>query len=343
MRPLSLRAHFVLGAVFWTIGLFGLSTILWHRMLGFHEPPRTFFWLITHAHAFGLISLVSLVAGIVQIRRGWQSIAQIRAGLAELHAVSGRRLEGAFASEIAPLVADLNELLDQRDVMVGRANAAAGDLAHGLKTPLAVMTQEAERASRQGHQELASALLEQIDRMRRQVDAHLARSRADLSKHRIVVTPVSVSDAAAGVVRTLQHLYAERGLAIAVDVDPSIAVLVAREDLDEVLGNLLDNACKWARSRCSVTAQRSGARVALIVEDDGPGISAAMRQHVLTRGVRADEAVPGTGLGLSIVRDLTEAYGGQVVLDESPLGGLRVTIDLPIADSSAVGRRAEVD
>jgi len=106
-------------------------------------------------------------------------------------------------------------------------------------------------------------------------------------------------------------------------------VLVAREDLDELVGNLLDNACKWARTRCSVTARQAGARVGVVVEDDGPGISAEMRSQVLTRGVRADEAVPGTGLGLAIVRDLTAAYGGKIVLDESPLGGLRARIDLP--------------
>ena len=225
-------------------------------------------------------------------------------------------------------MADLNQLLEQRDVMVEQARATAGDLAHGLKTPLAVITQEAERARRDGQTELAGALFEQVGRMRRQVDAHLARSRVDLSKHR-VVTPISAADAVAGVVRTLSQLYAERGLTFAVDADPALNVLVAREDLDELVGNLLDNACKWARTRCSVTVRQAGGRVAVIVEDDGPGISAEMRSQVLTRGVRADEAVPGTGLGLAIVRDLTEAYGGKVVLDESPLGGLRVAIDLP--------------
>jgi signal transduction histidine kinase len=328
MRPLSLRTHFVIGAVFWTFGLFGIAIVGWHIALGNREPPRTFFWFIHHAHFFGLLCIACLVAGVVQIRRGWRSVSQIRARLAELHALPGRRLEGAYPSEIAPLVADLNTLLEQRDVMVDQARATAGDLAHGLKTPLAVITQEAERARREGHAELAGVLLEQVDRMRRQVDAHLARSRVDLSKHR-VVTPITASDAVAGVVRTLSQLYVERGLTFAVDADPSLHVMVAREDLDELIGNLLDNACKWARTRCSVTVRRAGVRVAVIVEDDGPGISAAMRSEVLTRGVRADEGVPGTGLGLAIVRDLTEAYGGTVVLDESPLGGLRVKIDLP--------------
>jgi len=328
MRPLSLRAHFVIGAIFWTFGLFGAAIILWHVALGNREPPRTFVWFIHHAHFFGLLCIVCLVAGVLQIRRGWQSISQIRARLAALHAMPGRRLEGVYPSEIAPLVADLNQLLEQRDAMVDQARATAGDLAHGLKTPLAVITQEAERARSDGQTELAGALFEQVGRMRRQVDAHLARSRVDLSKHR-VLTPIAASDAVAGVVRTLSQLYAERGLTFAVAVDPGLHVLVAREDLDELVGNLLDNACKWARTRCSVTARQAGARVVVIVEDDGPGISAEMRSQVLTRGVRADEAVPGTGLGLAIVRDLTAAYGGKIVLDESPLGGLRARIDLP--------------
>jgi signal transduction histidine kinase len=328
MRPLSLRAHFVIGAVFWTFGLFGLAIVLWHITLGHREPPSMFFWFMDHAHVYALLCLVSLVAGVVQIRRGWQFISQIRDRLAALHAQPGRRLEGAYPSEIQPLVADLNQLLDQRDLMVDQARATAGDLAHGLKTPLALMMQEAERARGQGHTELAASLLEQVDRMRRQVDAHLARARVDVSKHR-VVTPVSVSDTVAGVVRALSHLYADRKLSFEVDVDSTLTVLVAREDLEEILGNLLDNACKWARTTCHVTARAEGGRVLLTVEDDGPGIAAELRAHVLARGARADQAVPGTGLGLSIVRDLTEAYGANVVLAESALKGLRVKIDLP--------------
>jgi signal transduction histidine kinase len=328
MRPLSLRAHLVIGAMFWTFGLFGLTIVLWHIALGNREPPTLFFWFMHHAHLFALLSLGCLAAGVVQVRRGWQSISQVRARMAALHALPASRLDGAYPSEIEPLVADLNRLLDQRDVMVEHARAAAGDLAHGLKTPLAVMTQDVEQVGRDGHADLATNLLAQIDRIRRQLDAHLARSRADLSKHR-VVTPSSVAEAVAGIVRTVQRLYAERPLSFEVNIDPALTVLVPREDLDELLGNLLDNACKWARPRCAVSARASGDRIALVVEDDGPGIPAAMRSRVLTRGVRADEAVPGTGLGLAIVRDLAEAYGGRIVLDESPLGGLRVTIDLP--------------
>jgi signal transduction histidine kinase len=168
----------------------------------------------------------------------------------------------------------------------------------------------------------------------------------------VIVHHGSVPD----IVRPINHLLSDRrlwasivlathevedpnsvALAFDVDVDPSIAVVAARDDLEEIAGNVLDNACKWARSRCRVTAHRSDGRVRLFVEDDGPGISAAMREQVLARGARADEAVPGSGLGLSIVRDLTDAYGGQVTLDDSSMGGVRVTIDLPMATAADAG------
>jgi signal transduction histidine kinase len=328
MRPLSLRAHLVIGAAFWMVGFFGLSIVLWHIVLGHREPPSTFFAIFRHAHLFALICLGCVAIGALQVRRGWRSISRIRADLAGVHETPGRRLDGTYPVEIAPLVADLNRLLDQRDAMVARASATAGDLAHGLNTPLAVLTQDAERAAREGQRDLAASIAAQIDRMRRQVDHHLARSRVDASRHRVIV-PVAVSESADAIVRTLTHLYAERGLSFDVHVEPAIAVLVAREDLDEIVGNVLDNACKWARARCRLSAAMQDGRVALVIEDDGPGIPTEMRRQVLTRGVRADEAVPGSGLGLSIVRDLTDAYGGRIALDDAPLGGLRVTIELP--------------
>jgi signal transduction histidine kinase len=330
MRPLSLRAHLVIGAAFWMVGFFGLSIVLWHLALGHREPPGVMFAIFRHAHLFALICLGCVAAGVLQVRRGWRSINRIRTDLAGVHEAPGRRLDGTYPVEVAPLVADLNRLLDQRDAMVERASATAGDLAHGLKTPLAVLTHDAERAAREGQGDLAASIAAQIDRMRRQVDHHLARSRVDVSRHR-VVSAVTVAASADGIVRTLTHLYAERGLSLDAHVEPAIAVLVPREDLDEIIGNVLDNACKWARTRCRLRATAQRDRVTLVIEDDGPGIPAEMRRQVLTRGVRADEAVPGSGLGLSIVRDLADAYGGRIALDDAPLGGLRVTIELPAA------------
>jgi signal transduction histidine kinase len=134
-----------------------------------------------------------------------------------------------------------------------------------------------------------------------------------------------------GIVRTLERLYTERGLAFDVRVSEGIRVPAAREDLDEILGNVLDNACKWARTSCRIDARVHTNQVAVIIDDDGPGIPEKVRERVPGRGVRADETAQGSGLGLSIARDLADAYGGRLSLEDSPLGGLRVLIDLPAA------------
>ena len=245
---------------------------------------------------------------------------------------------------------DLNALLAHQEEAVSRAIAKAGDLAHGLKTPLAVLSNEAERAAAAGHHDLAAAMLEQIERMRRQIEYHLAHARAAASG---VTTGArcSVADSAAGLSRTLLRLHAERGIAIAIDTPADHAVRCQREDLDEMLGNLLDNACKWGRARVAVTSGilppnggshtipqegswlppsgGSEPTVEITVDDDGPGLDPSMREAVLHRGVRADEAAPGSGFGLAIVRELAELYGGSIALDTSPAGGLRAILRLP--------------
>jgi signal transduction histidine kinase len=237
---------------------------------------------------------------------------------------------GSYPSEVQPLVDDLNSLLEQRDRAVRRAQAKAGDLAHGLKTPLAILTQEAERAKRQGHAELAVTIGPQIERMRRQIEYHLAQTRAAGSG----VTPgvrASVRDSAEALSRTLQRLYADRALSIRIEASDEHFIRVQREDLDEMLGNLLDNACKWTKSRVTLSSHAGNGEVLIVVEDDGSGITPSLRETVLLRGVRADETAPGSGLGLAIVRELVELYGGAISLEESAMGGLKVTLRLPVA------------
>jgi len=329
-RPLSLRAHLIIGAAFLMVGLFGFAVILWHITLGHHEPPAMFLAILNSAHLFGVICLVCTAIGAAQVQRGWRSIAQVRGHLADIHEKPDQRLTGRYPAEIAPLAADVNRLLDQRDGMVGRAREAAGDLAHGLKTPLAILTQDAARATRDGHSELAASISAQVDRMRRQVDAHLARARVDVSRHR-VVGAVPVLASIEGVVRALERLYRDRGVTFDVRVLEGIEVLAAREDLDEILGNVLENACQWARTACRVEARVDAGRVLIVIDDDGPGIPAEVRDRLPARGLRADETSPGSGLGLSIAHDLAQAYGGHMSLEDSPLGGLRVVIDLPSA------------
>ncbi|MGA2602298.1 MAG: ATP-binding protein [Bryobacteraceae bacterium] len=227
-----------------------------------------------------------------------------------------------------PLIDDLNALLDDREKAVKRALATAGDLAHGLKTPLAVLAQEAERLGANGDPELSAGIAQQVERMRRQVDYHLARARAAASGVTLNVhCPVAAS--AEGLARTMLKLYAGRSLAIGVHVPADHSVRVQREDLDEMLGNLLDNACKWATSRVTVETARRENSIAVSVDDDGPGLARPLRTLVLQRGVRADEAAAGSGLGLAIVRDLAELYGGSISLEGSPCGGVRALLVLP--------------
>lgn len=329
-RPWSLRAHLLIGAGFLMLGLFGGSIILWHITLGHEKPPSLLYGFVRHAHLFAIVCLACLALGVAQVQRGWRSIDQIRGHLADIHAWPDRRLTGRYPAEIAPLATDVNRLLDQRDAMVARAHLAAGDLAHGLKTPLAILTLDAARAARDGHTDLATSIATQVDRMRRQVDAHLARARLDVSRHR-VVTPVRVADVMAGLVRALERLYGERGITFDVRVPDGMDVLATRDDLDEMLGNVLDNACKWARTSCRVDARIEAGRALIVINDDGPGMPEDLRTRVPARGVRADETASGSGFGLSIAGDLAQAYGGQLSLDTSPAGGLRVVIDLPSA------------
>jgi signal transduction histidine kinase len=167
--------------------------------------------------------------------------------------------------------------------------------------------------------------------MRRHVEYHLAHARAAASGA-VPGARCSISASAEGLSRTLLRLHADRHLSFHVSVPPDLAFKGQREDLDEMLGNLLDNACKWAASAVTLKAVADGSNVRVTVEDDGPGLDASMCEKVLQRGVRADEAAPGSGLGLAIVRDLAGVYGGSIALDRSALGGVRAQLTLPGAD-----------
>jgi signal transduction histidine kinase len=328
--PLSLRSRFLLGAVLWTIGLLIMASATLITAMEFHPRIPILFTVhdVFRRPVVLVIGVFSMVAGFWQVRRGLSPINNLRARLAGLHEGRDRRVEGTYPAEVQPLVNDLNALLDLRERAVQRAVAKAGDLAHGLKTPLAILAQEAERASGAGHLEVAAAVTQQVDRMRRQVDYHLAHARAAASG----AAPgarCSIRESAEGLARAMLRLHAERGIAIDVRVPPDLLVRVQREDLDEMLGNLLDNACKWGRSHVAIDASHTSGGVEASVDDDGSGLPDRMREAVLQRGVRADEAAPGSGLGLAIVRDLAEVYGGSISLDASPTGGLRARLRLP--------------
>ena len=339
----SLRSYVFFGAILWTAGLMGLLT----TAITFH--PRQFrFLLVAHSHpnVLMIVAVVCMTVGLVVVRTGFSPFIEMRRRLADVQRGVARQLAGRYPPEVGPLVQDLNALLAHHERAVGRAIAKAGDLAHGLKTPLAVLSQEAERAAAAGQTELASAISEQVERMRRQIEYHLAHARAAASGA-TAGARASVAESAAGLSRTLLRLHADRGIAIEVTVPAGHAVRCQREDLDEMLGNLLDNGCKWTRSRVVLTStalppedasheNRSGGgradgdgSILITVDDDGPGLAPALRDAVLQRGVRADEAAPGSGFGLAIVRELAELYGGAIALETSPLGGLRTVLRLP--------------
>jgi signal transduction histidine kinase len=326
----SLRARLSLAAVLWTFGLFVTTGIIFGHIASRHPWMRQGMHDVFLHPLTLMVTVACLVGGLIHLRRGVGAITRLRTRLAAVHAGHAPRLDGVYPAEVQPLVDDLNALLDAREQTVRRAIAKAGDLAHGLKTPLSVLAHEAERADAAGQHELSAAIAHEVERMRRQMDYHLAHARAAASGP-APGSRCEVGASADALARTLLRLHATRGLTIDVSSASDVAVRGQREDLDEMLGNLLDNACKWARTRVVLTAREEAGIVVIDVDDDGPGLAASMRDAVLQRGVRADEAAPGTGFGLAIVRDLAALYGGSIALDAAPLGGLRATLSLPAA------------
>jgi signal transduction histidine kinase len=330
----TLRWRVIIGGVLWAAGFFILAGVLATAIMVHHwQAAYTLHGAFAQVLPSVALAIVCLAAGFWQVRRGLSPVNQLRRRLSAVHAGSEARVGGSYPTEIQPLVDDLNGLLALREEAVRRAVAKAGDLAHGLKTPLAVLAHEAERAAAEGQPQLATAVSEQVERMRRQIDHHLAHARAAASGA-APGTRSPVRESADGLTRAMQKLYADKAVAIEVLVDPAHAVRTHRQDLDEMLGNLVDNACKWAARRVRIRSSESAAAglLTIAVEDDGPGLAETLRQAVLQRGVRADEGHPGSGFGLAIVRDLAELYGGRITLTASPLGGLHAGLELPRAD-----------
>ncbi len=279
----------------------------------------------TLIRSFVVLLLGLILAVFIQVRVGLLPLRRIGEALARIRSGAARRLEGKFPAEIVPLASELNSLIEHSAEVVGRARTHVSNLAHYLKTPLSVLSSEAQA----NPGPLADAVLRQVSVMRRQVDHYLSRARAagalDVLGNRTPACPV-LEDLA----RVLDRIHAARGIEIEVVCPPQLAFRGERQDLEEMAGNLMDNACKWARTWVVARAEiRPNGRFLLAVEDDGPGLSAADRGRVMERGERLDESVPGSGLGLSIVRDIAKLYGGGLELQESAQGGLRAVLDLP--------------
>ena len=323
----SLRARLFVGAVVWMTAVFAAVTALLIKITRNH--PEYAIPGLTYHTAMALFTGAFTLGGLLLASRAVAPFRSLRASLSAVREGRSPRIEGDYPTEVQPLVNDLNGLLEDRERAVARAHATAGDLAHGLKTPLAVLAQEAEQADAEGHHDLATTLRQLVERMQRQVDYHLARARATASARAALGLRCSVLPSVEGLVRTMRRLHAGRELAIDAEVSPAHEIRGRREDLDEMLGNLLDNACKWARSRVAISSAIDQDRLSIAVDDDGPGLEPSLRAQVLQRGVRADERVGGSGLGLAIVSDLAELYGGSVTLETSPLGGTRARLQLP--------------
>jgi signal transduction histidine kinase len=325
----SLHSRLVAGVAIWTVTIL-IGIILLGHIAALHYPNRVWFF---HDSMLTLSGVVLVTAGVSVIRRGLSPFRVLRDRLAAVREGRSPRLEGEYPTEVVPLVDDLNGLLEERERRVARAAAKAGDLAHGLKTPLAVLAKDIDCAEAAGERELAASMRRQVERMRRQIDWHLAQARATAAGP-APGARANIGECARGLARALEHLYADRALAITVDAPAEATARVPVEDLEEMLGNLLDNACKWAKSRVQVqvtaTAALDASHIVVDVDDDGVGLDPAMRDRVLRRGVRADVGAPGSGLGLAIVRELAEAYGGAIALDRSPQGGVRARLSLPV-------------
>ncbi|CAB3694922.1 ATP-binding protein [Achromobacter pestifer] len=280
------------------------------------------------AIALGALAVGLTAAAVVQVVVGLRPLARLRRQLAKQNAGDSSRIEGRFPSEIQPLVDDFNKVLAMNAEIVQRARTQAGNLAHAVKTPLTIL---ANAASRDGSVP-ASLVDEQVAMANRQIDYHLARARAAASSG-AADGRAPLLDAVQGLVRVMQRLYAQRDLRIGMaGISAGMVFRGEQQDLQEMLGNLLDNACKWAASLVKITAEPVDAgRLVLHIDDDGPGIEDHERERIFLRGVRMDEQLPGSGLGLDIVRDLASTYGGEVRAGRSPLGGLRVSLWLPAA------------
>jgi signal transduction histidine kinase len=286
----------------------------------------------TLAWSMGAFAFSMILAASILILIALRPLEILRGALIKVRNGSKKSVEGRFPQEVQPLVDDLNAMLVSTTELLSRSRAQAGNLAHGLKTPLAILMDEAHGIESKGLPESAEIIIDQCRRMQRHIDYELTRARA-VAMRSIPGTVASVSKAAADVTSALSRLYQSSGAKIENKVLQPLTVVCDAEDLNEILANLVDNACKHSKERVVVSASQphSAATVRISVDDDGPGLPPEAYEVVFNVGERWDSKAPGAGLGLSIVRDLVQLYGGTIRLGSSPLGGLQVELDLPAA------------
>jgi signal transduction histidine kinase len=262
------------------------------------------------------------------VRLGLRPLERLRVAVADIRSGRRDRLPEAQPREIQPLVVELNGLLAQNAANLERARGHVANLAHSLKTPLATLTLAL------GEHDAGGDLQALVTLMERRIRHHLGRARAAALNGPVrAVTPIAprLNDLAA----VLAKIYADKPIAVTQEIAPDLAAACQQQDFDEMAGNLIDNAFKWARGRVTMRARRDdGRHVAIIIEDDGPGLDPQQISQVLRPGERIDEQAPGFGFGLPIARELAELYGGTIALGAATLGGLQVTLRLPLAARS---------
>ena len=279
----------------------------------------------------GLLGAGLLAAILFQVRFGLRPLVEMQHRLNDIRRGKVELLHDDFPQEIQPVADELNLLVQSNFEIIDRARMQVGNLAHALKTPISVLTNEARHLKTP----LAFKVKEQIDVMRDQVNLYLDRARR-AARAQTIGSATEVEPVLQSLARTLQRINQERNLTITVEAQPNLRFRGERQDLEEMVGNLMDNACKWAKSRIMVKAARLPAVsedgrswLSVVVEDDGPGIPAEKRAEALKRGQRLDESKPGSGLGMSIIVETAGMYFGKVELAQAELGGLRVILQLP--------------
>jgi signal transduction histidine kinase len=281
--------------------------------------------------ALTLAGLGLVAVTLFQVRFGLLPLKRVERGLAAVRSGQAERLEGVLPAEIAPLQTELNALIRSNQDVVDRARTQVGNLAHALKTPLAVILNEA----RDDTSPLGAKVAEQAQVMRDSVTLYLDRARM-AARVGVIGHVTDVGEVCEPMVRALERINRDRGISIVFVPRTGVLFQGERQDLEEMLGNLLDNACKWARSRVHLAigaapVKGAAVEIEITVEDDGPGLTAEQRSRIGKRGLRLDETKPGSGLGLSIVTELVQMYRGSITLDASRHGGLKATLRLPKA------------
>ena len=279
------------------------------------------------ASAFFLLGMGLIAAVIIQVRVGLRPLFVLRREIADVRRGKAERIGGDFPVELTPLTEELNALMAHNQEVVERQRTHVGNLAHALKTPISVIITEA--GQRPGP--LAEVVSRQAEMMRDHVDHHLRRARA-AARTQGQGERTDVAEVLDELARTLTRMFSDKGVQIDWDCDEDLQFLGERQDLMEIAGNAMENAGKWCKGKVRVRAHGDGPeRLALSVEDDGPGLTPAERETVVRRGARLDESAPGSGLGLSIIDELARAYRGELKLSDSPMSGLKLMIKLPRA------------